>query len=103
MAVLPTFWTVMRKTTLLWMETGWFVGLSKTLTTFTAAELTFSVALEELVAVAPLAVAAVGAVPMASVVNETVIFVLWPGANAPKLFHVSVPPATVSGAKLAEE
>ena len=40
MAVLPTFWMVMRNTTLLPTATGVLVGLNKIFVTFTAALLT---------------------------------------------------------------
>ena len=75
--MLPTFWTVMRKTTLLPMATGVLVGLSKILVTVSAALLTSSVTEETLVAVPPLAVAKFVAVPgVAEVVKLTVILVL---------------------------
>ena len=101
---MPTFWMMMRKTTLLLMDTGVFVGLNKVFVTFTAALLMRIVTLlETLVAVLPLAVAAFVAVPMASVVKVTVMFVLWPGEKAPRFVHVNKPDATESGARLAEE
>ena len=65
MAVLPTFWTVMRKTTLLPTATGVFVGLNKIFMTFTAALLTCRVTAEEFVAVPPLTVAELVSVPVA--------------------------------------
>ena len=58
---------------------------------------------EVLVAETPLAVAKFVTVPVASVVKVTVMFVLWPGANAPRLVQVRSPAATVLGARLAEE
>src|SRR5882672_10541196 len=93
---------VMRNTTLLPTATGWLVGLSTIFVTFNAAEFTASVTLEVFVAVTPLAVAELVAVPVASVVNETVMFVLWPGKNAPRLFQVRLFAVVLLGVTLAE-
>ena len=104
MTVLPVFWIVMRNTTLLPMATGVFVGLSKNFVTLSAECVTSSVTLEELTAVPPLAVAKFVAIPVASVINVTVMFVLWPGVIVPMLVHVTRPVvATVLGERLAVE
>ena len=101
MTVLPTFWNVMRKTTLLPTATGWLVGLNKIFVTFSAARLTCNVTEDVLVAVPPLAVAEFVAAPVASVVKVTLMFVLWPGAKPPRLFHVKTPEPVELGAGLA--
>ena len=57
MTVLPMFWTVMRKTTLLPTGTGVLVGLNKIFVTVNAGLLTCNLAEEVLVTEPPLAVA----------------------------------------------
>ena len=64
--------------------------------------MTDTVATDELVAVPPSAVAELLAVPVESVVNVTVKFVLWPEVIPPRFVQVKTPAATVVGATLAE-
>src|ERR1022692_4231891 len=91
----------MRKTRLLPMGTGGFVGVKRIFVTLSAACVMWTATLEEFVTVPPLAVAELVAQPEAAAVNVTVIFVLWPGNSAPRFVHVKIPVATVVGGRLA--
>ena len=103
MVVLPVFLTMMRKVTLLPMFTGPLVGMSRVLVT-TSAGLVMDTLAEPVPIVAPtLAVAEfVAETAEAMAVNETEIFVVWPGVSKPRLVQVKAVAVTIFGVRPAD-
>src|ERR1700674_2412446 len=92
----------MRKTTLLVMLTGVFVGLSKVLVTVRAGCVLVTEA-EPLPTVAPeLTAAEFEGVPGEVAVNKTERFVDWRGVSGPRVVHVSELAVVLVGGRLAD-